>query len=165
MRNRGEQGSLQLADKAFSGEEKKGYLYFSLPSRLLQHGHRGDGDWQLNGDSDSRLLESGPSRAGPPGATRAPKNARASRHFCYTMVRLLLLLLLCVVGWLIEWASGRVREGDVHQPVFAFSCCCGFLCLSHLQSQLQQRGRSLWPCKAEPQPAVHGRQGRGLGGL
>lgn len=41
-----EQGSLQLSEIRRFLEEKKGYLYFTLPSRLLQHGHRGDGDWQ-----------------------------------------------------------------------------------------------------------------------
>lgn len=94
----------------------------------------------MNGDSDSRLLESGPSRDGPPGATRASKNARGSRHFCYTMVRLQLLLLV-VYGWVSE----RMRATD---RVLLLSC------LSHLQLQLQQRGRSLWPRKAEPQPAL-----------
>lgn len=97
----------------------------------------------MNGDSDSRLLESGPSRTGPPGATRASKNARGSQHFCYTMVRLqlLLLLLLVVCGWMSE----RMNERD---RLLLLSC------LSHLQLQLQQRGRPLWPRKAEPQPAL-----------
>lgn len=97
----------------------------------------------MNGDSDSRLLESGPSRTGPTGATRASKSARGSRHFCYTMVRLQLLLLLPLV--VCGWMSERMRMTE---------CCCCLSCLSHLQLQLQQRGRPLWPRKAELQPAL-----------
>lgn len=56
------------------------------------------------------------------------------------MVRLLLLLLV-VYGWMSE----RMRATD---RLLLLSC------LSHLQLQLQQRGRSLWPRKAEPQLAL-----------
>lgn len=48
------------------------------------------------------------------------------------------------------WANGRLRR--LNSPPFLL------LLLSHLQ--LQQRGRPLWPRKAEAQAAVCGRQGR-----
>jgi hypothetical protein len=92
MRDRGEQGSLQLGDKVFSG--KKGYLYFSLPSRLLQHGHRGHGDWQLNGDSDSGLLESGP--GGNQGFKECPSQSALLLHNGAATSA-------AVCGWLVGW--------------------------------------------------------------
>lgn len=111
----GNKGSLQLADKAFSG--KKGYLYFTLPSRLLQHGHWGERRLAMYGDSESRLLESGPSRAGPPeqpGLQRMPEAVGTLLHNGAAASA----AAVCLGGWMSE----RMRKGEAHQPAFACYC-------------------------------------------
>lgn len=100
----------------------------------------------MNGDSDSRLLESGPSRAGPPeqpGLQRMPEAVG-------TLLHMVLLPLLLRIGCVSGRMNERVRErGEAPQPTLPAAAAC----LSHLQLQLQlqQRGRPLWPRKAEPQ--------------
>ena len=102
----------------------------------------------MNGDSDSRLLESGPSSAGPPEQPGLQRMLEAVGTLLHMVLLLLLLLLLLCIGCAGGWMNARVREA--RQPALpAAAAAAAACCLSHLQ--LQQRGRPVWPRKAEPQ--------------